>query len=156
MEQTGKSNRPWEQQPGEPDAAHARFLVYLQLGPARSLRMAQNAATNRDKSRQGKKSVSGGWSSDCVKFDWVARARAYDIAHLAEAVPESANAILRMIHQSAVTALQHLQEGKLKPRTWDQLNETVVILANFISPEVITKTLDHATDLGVGEPSSEK
>lgn len=42
--------KAWEQLPDEPDSAYARFLMYRNLGPARSIDAAfKTTATKRNK-----------------------------------------------------------------------------------------------------------
>jgi hypothetical protein len=64
---------PWARQPGETDKSHAAFEVYLSLGPWRSLRATCEQIYRKTTVL---KQVEI-WS---VKFNWVARARAYDAA----------------------------------------------------------------------------
>jgi hypothetical protein len=73
----GPPPEPWEQQPGEPEKAFGRFLVYLRLGPTRTLTEAARMAGGR--SSGGKYSFGGNWSRYCTEWHWRDRARAWDL-----------------------------------------------------------------------------
>ena len=74
------ADRPlWEQWPGEPDLWYGRFQLYLALGPARSLRGAYRHYTHND----AKTAWNSEWSSAARRWQWRARALAYD-AHQRE------------------------------------------------------------------------
>src|SRR5687768_17558601 len=78
-----RERAPWDQLPGEPDVAYARFLLYRNLGPARSLEKAYGAflSTIEDESAQNrvKPRASGTWCEDSAQYKWVARAVAWDV-----------------------------------------------------------------------------
>jgi len=142
--------KPWEQLPGEPDTAYVRFLIYRDLGPSRSIDSAYAAATagSAPNGTKAHRRANGQWKHDSAEYHWPERARAWDIAVLSELVPETASLIFTTINEAARVTLEKLREGKLKPRTWPQLLESVTILAGFISPEVISATVDHAANDG--------
>lgn len=61
----------WLQQPGEPDMWYGRFSHYLSLGPTRSLRAALRSIGSE-------KGVSPTWRTNAHRWQWRARALAYD------------------------------------------------------------------------------
>ena len=69
------ATNPWDQQEGEPDSAYTHFTRYLYAGLGRSLR----AATKGDKRRR---SVGGQVSRLSSRWNWVARARAWDVKQM--------------------------------------------------------------------------
>lgn len=136
----------WERLPEEPEVAYARFLVYRNLGPARSLDAAyRSTAAKRDKSRSAPGSklprVSGQWQSDCSQYNWVERATAWDIAQLEAIVPGSIATIFKVIDEFAKATLQAIQAGKAKPKNWAQVMEAVNALSNFITPEAASDAI---------------
>jgi len=147
-----EQKKPWEQLSGEPDAAYTRFLIYRNLGPARSLDAAYRAFVGSSATKRAKTQAkaNGQWTKDSAQWNWDERARAWDIALLSQMVPEAAVTILNLINETARVALETLKFGKLKPRTWNALSETVTILASFISPETIKAAIDN-TRVGVPE-----
>jgi hypothetical protein len=72
--------KPWEQQPGESDAAYAHFETYRDLGIDRSLDAAyRHWHEQNPDSEPGAESVkgrraSGQWHRECREQAWVARA----------------------------------------------------------------------------------
>jgi len=102
-----KREQPWERQKGESARAFEAFLVYLQMGPERSIRAVAQKCT---------KSVSliRRWSSD---NNWVERCRAWD-NYLQQEAKKAAVAEVRRMNQRHVkmasaiqaTAMQALQE----------------------------------------------
>jgi len=62
--------QPWNRMDGETDKAYRAFDVYLRLGPDRSIAAAFKAAGHRGTNRH--------WEAWSSKYDWPARASAYD------------------------------------------------------------------------------
>lgn len=67
--------QPWEKREGE-GRWYIRFLVYLRMGPSRSLLGAVNVARKGPK----KPSISapGAWKDAAKRWEWKERAQAYD------------------------------------------------------------------------------
>lgn len=126
----------WEQVDGEPNEAYARFLVYRNLGPSRSLDAAYlvhgGGAAKRGKPQQR---ASGQWMHDSSKFNWVERATAWDVSQLDSIVPGSVATIYKLIGEFARVTLMQIQSGKIKPRNWQQAMDAVNVLSGFITPE---------------------
>jgi hypothetical protein len=138
--------KPWDQLEGESNEAYARFLVYRNLGPTRSVLLAY-AALRPDAPESKKKqtrSASRIWWDNYRAFHWKDRAAAWDVAQLVYAVPEAAAAIFKLIGETAKACLAEVANGNIKPQSFAELREMVVILAGFISPEVISTTINHA------------
>jgi hypothetical protein len=99
---------PWNQLPGEPDAAYRRFLTYLSLGTTRTLRKA--AATERNEPQQNaapQGPLSGQWGADSAAYDWVRRALLWDCEMLEAAcaqtvvkTAEALNLLLDRLHDA--------------------------------------------------------
>jgi hypothetical protein len=68
---------PWDIQPGEPPRWYTRFLIYLELGPARTITAAYQRVHRRGKTPS--KGPSGWWTAVARRWQWSARALAYDI-----------------------------------------------------------------------------
>lgn len=68
---------PHEQRPGEPDLWYSRFLIYLNLGSARSFRKAYEAGGNGGKNDQY--TISATWRKYIHEWDWEQRAIDHDI-----------------------------------------------------------------------------
>ena len=65
-------NKIWAQQASEPSLWFSRYLVFLQLGPRRSLSSAYRA----DSGKAGK--VPSSWRQAAHTWNWSDRAAAYD------------------------------------------------------------------------------
>jgi hypothetical protein len=84
-------SEPWLRQKGEPAKLYLWFKRYLDLGPKRSLRKAladepsAQKATKGDKNQAESKkglsnvSIPGSWSRASKVWNWVERAKAYDL-----------------------------------------------------------------------------
>lgn len=69
--------QPWERMEGEPNNWYARFMLYLQAGPSRTLLGTINA----EQVQKGAKkftSISQSWSDAAKRWKWKERAEAYD------------------------------------------------------------------------------
>ena len=95
-DQPGKA---WDQQPGEPAAAYARFLVYRGLGPCRSLDKAARAYGG------SKGRAPGNWFREAAAWKWQERAQAWDIATFAEVGKRAVVAYLALIEGIATRAI---------------------------------------------------
>lgn len=134
--------KAWEQLDNEPDEAYVRFLVYRNLGPARTLDLAYAAANVNKRKRSA--SASGQWREDSTTYHWRERAARWDVSQLSQVVPETAGLIFESIKEYARIVLGELQTGKHKPRKWAEVKDSLVTLAQFVSPEVITSAIDNA------------
>lgn len=146
--------KTWEQLSDEPNEAYARFLIYRNLGASRSLDaaylIAGPTATKRNKTQR----ANGQWTKDSAAYKWRDRASNWDSWQLVNVVPEATTTIFKLINQSAKVALEQLVSGNIKPTNFTELKEMVVILAGFISPEVITATIDNERGLDGGEAAT--
>ncbi|MFN8466317.1 MAG: hypothetical protein U0X20_12240 [Caldilineaceae bacterium] len=68
--------KPWDQMPGEPDKWYGRFLVYLNMGPARSFMAAGKEIAKNTKAGNP---YNGFWTGITRQWRWRERARAWDI-----------------------------------------------------------------------------
>lgn len=132
----------WERLPNESSKAYAAFCIYRDLGSERSL-----DGVRRKLEENGKKvsiKFLGRWSS---KYNWVARAQAYDDYLERKKREEKEKAILEMAERHARIAVAFQQKivERLRELDPDQL-----------SPSDLAKWLDVATKLerlSRGEPT---
>lgn len=128
----------WDQLPNEPDRAYARFLVYLHLGPGRSVEKAHNAG-------KSVKTRNGQWESDCTEYKWPERAAAFDVSMLSQRGAEVVVNWVQSIIGLSRLALDQIESGTIKPESVEQLLEVVNVLSSFITPEVIEASRDMAS-----------
>jgi hypothetical protein len=139
--------KPWDQREGEPEAAYVRFLIYRNLGPARSLDLAYR--TFQEGQEGAPESVErrapGQWYGDSRTFAWVERARAWDIAMLAEHGQDAVMVFVGCLKQAAVKVLRSLDrlDG---PADWKSAMESLNVLSSLIPAETIKAMQPHAGD----------
>lgn len=139
--------RAWEQREGEPNEAYARFLVYRNLGRARSLESAYSLDSGQAAKKSRKKqSISGQWTSDSTAYDWVERATAWDIEML---IIHGADVVLDFIEAMRNYANKTLRasfgEG-LTPRDWGELTNALNTLGKFIPADTVAAIQDTAAE----------
>jgi len=131
MDNSAEERKPWEQLPDEPIVAYRRFLVYLYLGPGRSVEKAAEAQKGT------KRHIGGAWKRDCSEYRWVERAAAYDIDSLSRVGSDVVVLWVRSIAKLAEMAYSEIEEGRHKPRNLEQLLEVIGVLGNFVTPETV-------------------
>lgn len=132
--------RTWEQQDGEPDNSFARFLAYRNMGPTRSIDKAfASYVENGSVSWRS----SGQWYVASSKWNWIARASAYDVHLLSEAGKLAAVAFVNAITAYARRLLEAISDGDIKPEKWADITGALETLAKFIPSETV-KALVHA------------
>ncbi len=139
----------WEQREGESNAAYARFLMYRNLGPTRSIdaayRQHQSGRAKATKSRK-KPYVPGQWIDDAARFDWVERASAWDIAILNDVGRAVVVKFIHALERSYDKLLAALNDERVKPRTWEQVIESLTILGAFVPQETIADIKQSSAD----------
>lgn len=147
-----ESKSAWEQRADEPSEAYARFLIYRNLGPGRTLDLAYKIANvgKRRKSSQR----SGTWQDNSTAFAWRERAARWDVYTLNQVVPETAAYIFQSIKEFARLTLESLNSGKYSPKNWVEVRDSLVVLASFVSPEVIAHAVDNASGTGDADAPS--
>lgn len=133
--------KPWEQLPGEPSKAYARFRRYLALGPKRTVLKAFRASAK--KAREGKKTqASGQWTSDCRIYDWRERAAAWDVDRFAR---QGETMVLRyMAGLSRATDRLFASLETVQPTTWKEFIDGLTALQNAIPGEVLEEVYRQA------------
>ncbi len=133
--------KAWEAKKGESIKAYRAFCVYRDLGPDRSiakaLQISDGAGTAKERRWEG-------WSA---RFDWVARARAYDLHQEHEQRKANERAKREMVNRHARLAV--LAQNKLI-ETLKNLDPAA------IKPGDLPKWLETSTKierLARGEPS---
>lgn len=140
--------QPWDQQPGEPPEAYARFLVYRNLGPARTIEAAYKA--NAEGRKSGKPvSRSGHWEEDSRTHNWVERSTRWDIHNLTTAGAGAVAKFVRIIDLVALRSLEALEDGNIKPTDWAGLVNALDKLGAYIPAETVAQIRDTANRDGV-------
>ena len=143
----------WEQRTDEPDRAYACFLVYLQLGPGRSLERAYQSASARNRK---KTQASGTWTYYSTQYSWIERAAAYDVDMLSQHGTEVVINWVQSLVKLSELAFEKITSGTVEIRNLGQLLEVINVLGNFVTPETIQAAREFTSgDFGrkVGEPT---
>jgi hypothetical protein len=116
------------------------------MGPARTIDNAYivGSAGKRKKSQ----ATSGQWTADSAAYNWRERAARWDIAQLSAVVPETAGVIFEAIREFSRQVLAEVQAGAHKPKNWTEVKDALIVLAGFVSPDVITAAVDNSSRAG--------
>jgi hypothetical protein len=154
--------QPWEQQPGEPDKAYTHFLCYRDFGPERSLEKAYQSTlpvrTNAEGGiveRNKRQQASGAWSKESSRWNWSARAHAWDLHQFSTYGRNTVFAYVRLVHGMVSREMTTLDDPALKPSAWKEFQETVESIAKLI-PSASVDALLRAGNNGpepAGEPA---
>ncbi len=141
-------SKPWDQQQGESKEAYARFLIYRNLGPARSIDVAyaaaQSLAAKRVKSRQPAKRASGQWMKDSVNYNWPERAAAWDIEVFSEAGQRVVINFISILEVLSRNTLEALANPRVKPHSLKSIMTLVGILGAYIPAETVAALRDYS------------
>lgn len=160
QEQMTANGKPWEQLPGEPAAAYARFLTYKGLGPARSARAAYEVyrkssgeaepAAEAAESYE-KRAVPGSWIQDMRRWRWKDRAELSDLDALEHV---GFAAVVLYTHALAELANWAYSTIAAKPAdaTIGEILQVFDRLNDFIPPETRLEVLDSIKRTGAAVP----
>ena len=148
----------WDKRENESDAAYARFLIYRNLGVGRSLERAYQLPLNDNVAKSSKSRMSGQWYKDSVEFEWKARADAWDVETIAQVGYTVVVKYIAALDLAFQRVIEQLQDGKIKPKNWEQLIESLTVLGNFIPQETVASIRQNIKDdsvpaLGTGNPT---
>lgn len=150
-----KQVNPWDQQPGEPSEAYARFLVYRNLGPGRTIEAAYGASSLKSRKSQA---TSGQWFSDSASHGWRERAHQWDIEQLTQAGQRTVTAFVSALELACQRLLARMIEDKLEPKTWKEVVDALNTLGNFIPAETVAQiraTADRHEVAAIGKTSGD-
>lgn len=143
-------NKPTAQLPDETDEAYARFLIYLSMGPGRTVDEAYRLYQGRVK-RVGKalnsakrRQSSGQWDRESVTYQWRKRAAQWDIEMLTSDIQETVTLVVHAVNLLANRILSALQNTKLQPQSFAELLKGIEVLSYWIPQE----TLEHLAATG--------
>lgn len=123
-----KREQPWDRQKGESARAFEAFLVYLQMGPERSVRaVAQKLSKSY--------TLAGRWSST---YHWVERCRAWD-NYLQREAKKAAVAEIRKMNQRHISMAQQIQDAVLQA--------LIDLGSDIVTPQNFAAVVKLSTDL---------
>jgi len=150
------SRRPvWEQRDGEPDAAYAHFLVYRDLGPARSLDAAYAAwrrlgpAGPAAERRETPALSPANWHRESKQWSWGDRADAWDLSKVLASSKRGLARFTRLVENALGGALQDLADaGALDDpqAARDHALKVIHACGQHFTPEAIAEAVAAGTD----------
>jgi hypothetical protein len=120
---------PWDRLPDESAAAYARFLVYRNLGPERTIAAAWGAT------KGNKRQPSGAFCAEAVANEWADRAASWDVHQLLELGNRAARTYFATIER----ALQKIHDAldHIGPESWDQVLDGIDRLSKYIPQDAL-------------------
>lgn len=137
-----KKAHPWERLPDEEDSSWKRFLCYLHLGPRRSVRACYRTLMNLEKGAK----PTPAYYDDFDRFDWRARADAYDIHHLKKSGGRVVALQVAVQEASLRFVLRSLSDPACRAKSNAELRETLDAIAKVVPDDTVRLFL---TDAGV-------
>ncbi len=131
MDTTVLNGRPWDRREGESEPAYIAFLVYRNLGPSRSIDRAYRQFKQGKCERTAvprRTSAPGNWGDYSVRFDWVQRARAWDIWRLQVYGQRVAVLLTHNLERSLERLADALDRYGLGDPEWSQILDTFGVL----------------------------
>ena len=128
--------------------AYRQFLIYKNIGPGRSLTLAYKfhlatlpivEAKREAEVLKGIKKCNrhpGSWQEECIKYKWVERSQAWDIAQLQKVGSDIAIVWAGILRAMVVKAAEALAKPSFKPR---QCKDAVLVFAQvapYLNPDV--------------------
>ncbi len=137
-----ESQNPWDRRRDEPKEAYARFLIYRNLGPARSLDRAYEVYLAMSGQETKGLERPGSWARDSVAHQWANRATDWDGEVLRTIGVRSIARFLGIVDEACRRTLAALQDEKLRPANWAEILQAIEMLGQFF----ITTALERAVD----------
>src|SRR5262249_7646641 len=125
---------PWDRRPDETEPAYVRFLIFLSLGPARTLDGAYQIFHERLGEKPARAQASGQWSRDSRRFGWVQRARAWDLEMFTAHGQETALRYYSALNAAALKLLEGVADLG-PPESWKEALELMQLLGNLLHPD---------------------
>ncbi len=154
---------PWEQRPGEPDDMYVAFLFFRNLGPTRTVLNAwicyRKTGEQAIVAGGGKRVVAtpvqapGHWQTACARWQWLARAGAWDIEKLKGCGNRLYMTWLDLVMTAAQKCAMKLADPNCQPKDFSQAANFIRDLSTVLNPDVIAQirpqsALDTAGDVG--------
>ena len=132
--------KPWDKLPNETDEQYARFLLYRNIGPKRSMRKAYARYLREyDGFRGGSERlhVPGNWIANCRDLFWTERAFAWDVRNLAAYGGKVASLHAAAVAQVARKNLRWAKRLNPGDKGWPDLMRSMMQVQAFLTPELV-------------------
>lgn len=133
--------KSWDRQPGEPAAAYARFLIYRNLGPGRTLNAAYWVYTGAPEGT-ARRPAPGSWHRDSAMWNWPSRASDWDVTNLWDMGREIVITYFAAYKTLTDRTLETLTNPDTRPANWRDVLETLSLLDRLVTPEQVKRVVD--------------
>jgi hypothetical protein len=135
---------PWDQQTGESDEWHGRFVVYLGLGYGRTLSKAYRLVHPESEATE----VSSAWRQEYKDRRWRQRATDHDLTLFRDQAKETAVILGRSMRAFARKTLRALlaKGPAMQPGSWEESAKGFEVLLRMLPSETIVRMVEHGDD----------
>lgn len=119
----------WERQENEVHSQYEKFLVYLSLGPSRSLSAAWRAYSGKTTT------PPGNWQRMHIEKNWAERATQYDTHLMLEQAERAAKFYISAVEKYAKKIVDKLEDTE--PYGFDQITKAIELLYKLFPGETI-------------------
>ena len=145
--------QPWEQMPGEPDAAHSHFLTYLYMTYLADVpRRRVGAAYCMHHGLPEGTHPPQAWSDEVRLWRWHYRATRYDIANRHLAARAFVAEHMQALRAILLVSVNALLDPKNAPKSHYEARESIRAVSEIVTPEVLAALLADPGGAGTGEP----
>jgi hypothetical protein len=144
--------KSWEQQEGETEEWHGRFLAFLGMGPGRTLLRAYRLCHPDGESA----AVSGPWRTEARARQWQKRANDFDLSAFKEIAREAAatySEAIRHLGKKALAAMAS-ELPEMQPRSWDEALGAFAYLGGLFPADTIVGLVGESERQGDPPPAA--
>lgn len=134
------AKQPWDKLTTESDEDYARFLMYRNLGPTRSVRECYFRYLQEYDNYQGRKNgvrPPNSWQLQCRRNFWIERAAAWDVrnlSHYGQKIVALHSEAIAAIARKNLRAARRLNVGQ---KGWSDLQASIRTVAEYLTPELL-------------------
>lgn len=160
--ETVRPQHSWEQQLGETDHEYRCFAVFRSLGIRRTIATVARAYHKELKRAAEQdptitvtpaKYLSDNMSTSAKRWNWTARAKAYDAHTMIKHGEAAATGFVKLIDETVRVCLKAIKEkaADIQPSNFKELIEGLETIASLIPPETLRAICDNARLAGLAE-----
>jgi hypothetical protein len=143
-----KLKQPWERRRGETETAYARFLLFRNLGPARTLDAAYRAYLATPEIDDGppdievgkgdkRRRAPGSWQKEAAEQSWADRAAAWDVATLSDLGRATVVSFCSVLERICTRSLSAVVDNEIAPKSWHEILESLQIIGTMLPQGLI-------------------
>jgi hypothetical protein len=129
----------WDKRRQESKEAYSWFLIYRNLGPARSVPRAYAVYTGAAAKGSERQEPSGAWTQACSAHNWTERAVDWDIANLVKTGEVAIAGFVGLLHEATGRTLRALSNKVAAPKSWAEILQALTTLGQFFPDEALAR-----------------